>query len=156
MTGEISMLKNPFLFLLTLCLFPALSMQAQISEDEAVKFVKNLSPSVLDSTLPGGHFSEWLTSIIGDSATVQWELNDCGEQSGDPAIDTLRDIPACVGVYVTFPDRRTLGLTIIVGTSRKGLTGHPAVYDLYLESKGTSVGVKRLRDLPDALKRSAR
>lgn len=149
------MLKYLFLFLLALCSVPVLSMQAQISEDEAVKFVKNLSPSILDSTLPEGHFSVWLASVIGDSAMVQWELNDCGEQTGDPGIDKDRDVPSCVGIYVTFPDRRSLGLTIIVGTSRKGLTGHPAIYDLYLESKGTSVGVKRLRDLPVALKKSA-
>ncbi|MBI3110785.1 MAG: hypothetical protein HYZ01_04340 [Ignavibacteriales bacterium] len=150
------MLKNPFLFFLTLCLLPALPVQAQISEDEAIQYVKRLSPSALDSTLPEGHFSEWLVSIIGDSATVQWELNDCGEQTGDPAIDTLRDIPACVGVYVTFPDNRKVGIMIAVGTSNKGLAGPPVVYDLYLESKGTFLGVKRLRDLPAALKRSLR
>ncbi|MEX2090327.1 MAG: WD40 repeat domain-containing protein, partial [Bacteroidota bacterium] len=68
------------------------SKQAQVTEDEAVAFAKRLSPSIIDSALPGGQFSDWLASIIGDSATVQWELNDCGEQTGDPTIDNDRDI----------------------------------------------------------------
>lgn len=153
--GGIAMLKKVLIFLSYLFLFPVASAQAQISETEAVAFVKHLSPSAIDSELPAGHFSDWLASIIGDSATVQWELNDCGEQSGDPAVDSLRDIPACVGVYVTFPDGRKLGIMIAVGTSNKGLAGPPVVYDLYLESNGKAQTVGRLRDLPNALSRSA-
>ena len=150
------MLNKGFLFSVVFCLLPASSTQAQITEAEAVAFAKRLSPSAIDSALPAGHFADWLASIVGDSATVEWELNDCGEQTGDPAIDSLRDIPACVGVYVLFPDNRKLGIMIAVGTSNKGLAGPPVVYDLYLESDGKAQTVRRLRDLPNVLSRSAR
>lgn len=150
------MLKDPFLFLLTLSLFSTASTQAQITEAEAIAYAKQLSPSAIDSALPEGHFSDWLSSIIGDDVTMEWELNDCGEQSGDPAVDSLRDIPACVGVYVTFPDGRKLGILIAVGTNNKGLAPPSVVYDLYLESNGKFRPVRRLRDLSKALSRSGR
>ena len=132
------------------------SVQAQPSEQKAIEFAKRLSVSLLDSTLPQARFSEWLAGLVGDSAVVQWELNDCGEQTGDSAIDNHRDIPICVGVDVTLPDHRKLGIMISVGTHDKGLVGEPAVFDMYLESEGKFRTMRRLGDLERTLRKSLR
>jgi hypothetical protein len=91
---------------------------------------------------------------IGDSAVVQWKLNDCGEQTGDPPVDTLRDIPTCIGVSVTLPDHRKLGITIAVGTDRKGLVGASEIVEMHLESRGHYLRLKRLSDLRSVVKQS--
>jgi hypothetical protein len=132
------------------------SIQAQPSEQKTIEFAKRVSASVLDSTLAQAPFSEWLARLVGDSAVVQWELNDCGEQTGDSAIDNRRDIPLCVGVYVTLPDHRKLGIMMNVGTHNKGLAGDPAIFDMYLESEGKFRTIKRLSDFQSALDRSLR
>src|SRR5574337_1563894 len=79
-------------------------VSAQISEDAAIKYVQKVSVAKLDSTLTGTPFADWLRGIIGKKATIEWELNDCGEQSGDPNVDKDRDIPACVGVNANLAD----------------------------------------------------
>ncbi len=141
---------------LALCLVWIVGTQAQTSEQVAIEFAKGLSISRLDSTLPQARFSDWLAMIVGDSAGVQWELNDCGEQTGDSASDNHRDIPICVGVNVTLPDHRTLGIMIAVGTHNKGLAGDPAVFDMYIGSNGKFRTIRRLSDLQTTLKKSSR
>ena len=62
----------------------AASTRAQITEQKAIGHVKQLSPSILDSTLPDGHFAGWLACVVGKDAVVEWELNDCGEKDVTP------------------------------------------------------------------------
>lgn len=142
--------------LVLLFLLLNVSVRAQPSEQKAIEFAKRLSVSLLDSTLEQVPFSKWLARLVGDSAEVQWELNDCGEQTGDSAIDGHRDIPICVGVYVTLPDHRKLGMMINVGTHDKGLADDPAIFDMYLESEGTFRSIRRLGDLRSALDQPGR
>jgi hypothetical protein len=155
-TRETSMTSTRSPYFLAFCLLLAASSQAQPRNQKATEFVKRLSTSILDSTLPRARFSEWLAKVIGDNAVVQWEVNDCGEQTGDPAVDSLRDIPICVGVYVTLADHRKLGIMIAVGTHNKGLVGDPEVFDMYLESEGKFRSIRRLSDLQSTLKQSLR
>jgi|WetSurMetagenome_2_1015567.scaffolds.fasta_scaffold203476_2 hypothetical protein len=128
--------------------------QAQVSEKEIIACIKLTPASILDSVLPGGRFENWLEGILGQSADVQWELNDCGEQTGEPAIDALRDIPMCVGVYANLADHRELGIMISTGTFKKGLMPDPAVYDIYLKTGKEFQFLRRLSELEKALKHS--
>ena len=140
------------LFFLAVWFISALHSFAQIPEEPAIRYVKRLPVVKLDSTLNTERFSAWLGRIAGQTATLRWELNDCGEQTGVPAIDTARDLPACVGVYAQCPGHRNFGITIGVGTLAKGVTGPPGIYDIYLESAETTRTFRSLRELRDALK----
>jgi hypothetical protein len=150
------MLMKKSLWVVALYLLLTGYAHAQISETKAIEYVRQLSPSVLDTTLPKGHFSDWLTRILGEDTTVEWELNDCGEQTGDPAIDKQRDLPVCVGIYAHLTDRRRLWITILVGTNNKGLIDSPAIYSVDLESDGQIRTIKRLSDLENALRQSSK
>ncbi len=122
-------------------------VQAQVSEDSAIDYVRKLSPSVLDSTLPKGQFSTWLKDILGNDDSVAWEMNDCGEQTGVPAVDSARNIPVCVQVIVHMADGRSCGIMISIGTVHRGLIGSPGVFDIYLEDHGKFRTIHRLSEL---------
>jgi hypothetical protein len=127
------------------------SAQVKAAEDRAIGYVKQLSVTRMDSTLRGVRFGDWLTKLAGPSAIVKWELNDCGEQTGNPAIDTLRDIPTCVGATVDFADHRKIEIVIVVGSVLKGLNGPPGVYYASLEANGTMKFFRSLHGLAEAV-----
>ena len=125
---------------------------AQVSEKEIIEYIKLTPASRLDSVLPGGRFANWLEGILDKSADIQWELNDCGEQTGEPAIDALRDMPMCVGVYANLADHRELGIMISAGTFKKGLMPDPAVSDIYIKTGKEFQFLRRLSELEKALR----
>jgi hypothetical protein len=139
--------------LVSIVLAVALTASAQVksSEDRAIDYVKQLSVTRLDSTLRRARFVDWLTKLAGPSAILKWEVNDCGEQTGNPAVDTLRDIPTCVGVTVDFADHRKIEISIAVGSALKGLYGPPELYDVILEASGTVKSFRSLHSLADAV-----
>ncbi len=67
--------------------------------------------SELDPALPDKPFEEWLRSLLPKEAKLRYGLNDCGEQTGEPARDRGRDIPECLAVEVEITSRaRTVEL----------------------------------------------
>ena len=125
----------------------ATNLFAQSIESEAIEFVKNININKLDSNLTSITFEKWLQKIAGKKSKIRWELNDCGEQTGVPSIDSLRDIPMCVGVSALLIDEQKIWITIIIGTNKKGIRGNPGVYDACIEINGKYKYVKRLSDL---------
>ncbi|RPI05059.1 MAG: hypothetical protein EHM64_07790 [Ignavibacteriae bacterium] len=139
------------LFSLLVLLSLTQCVQAQVSEIEIIDYIKQIPVSQLDSALPGDPFSVWLKGISGQSAAFQWEMNDCGEQTGNPAIDAERDMPTCVGVQGSLADHRVISIMIMTGTIRSGLSPEPAIYDIYLQTGSVFQNFKRLRDLEKEL-----
>lgn len=125
----------------------------QEKANEAVESVKHLAVSHLDASLPPVKFEAWFGMVVGRQAKIQWELNDCGEQTGDPKTDGLRDMPMCVGVNADLPDGRKVGVLIHVGTNQKGLSGSPSVFDAYVEASGKRRPTKHLHDLENFVKK---
>ena len=74
----------------------------------------------LDAELPSAGLEAWLRRLLGDGKRVEWSVNDCGEQTGDPAADRGRVFPACVEASVALSDDRALSISIVVGTWRDG------------------------------------
>lgn len=108
------------LILLALLLAPT----AQAPEPSpAIDVAKRAIVSDLDKTLPRVTVDGWLRELVGPQAVVTWDVNDCGEQTGDPVVDRGRDFPMCAEARVALPDKRTLSLSLAVGTQRRGLTG---------------------------------
>jgi hypothetical protein len=141
-----------------LALFLLLSglASAQISSDDAIDLLEEFPAAKLDSLLPKTPFLTWFKSVVGGSAKLQWEVNDCGEQTGVPMVDQQRDLPVCLEVSADLPDNRKVGVAVWVGTEKKGLTDTPAVYDIYLQLAGRFYHVKRLSDLPKSLRQYQR
>jgi len=124
---------------------------AQISSDDAIDLLQEYPAAKLDTLCPKIPFMTWFKSVVGGSAKLQWEVNDCGEQTGVPAVDQQRDLPVCLEVSADLPDNRKVGVAVWVGTEKKGLTDTPAVYDIYLQLAGQFYHIRRLSDLPKTL-----
>ena len=102
-----------------------------VSEEEAIDLVKRTTASRLDENLPQRSFGGWLSDTFKDWA-FNWEMNDCGEQTGDPKTDSKRDLPSCVQVDIMQPPQQaggkaTRGFHVLfqVGTEKKGLLTVP-------------------------------
>lgn len=126
---------------------------AQTLETRAIARVKHTPASRLEAGLPKQRFADWFKKVVGPSAKIDWELDDCGEQTGTSA-DIGRDFPACVTAAAVLPDGRTVLVSIVVGTLKKGLVAAPAVRLIAIGRKGQFTDVPRLRDLPKAVRGS--
>jgi len=108
---------------LGLALATPLSAQA-LNEAEMIRRVEQLSVSRLDSTLAEQPFAAWFRSTVGAAARIEYEVDDCGEQTGNPAVDAGRDFPACVSAYADLADGRQVGVSVVAGTLKQGLVYH--------------------------------
>lgn len=124
------------------------SSPAQESDSLVIALIQKMSVLQIDSTLGNEPFIDWLKKLAGEKTTLTWEIDDCGEQTGVPAIDKERDIPTCVAVYGILPDGRKFGIAIITGTVQKGPLETPALYDAYIQDHGSIRNARVLRDLP--------
>lgn len=132
-----------------------LSAQARsIREKEAISDVQRVLASQLDAELPRKPLADWFRRVVGPQAKVNWELNDCGEQTGT-ASDRERDLPVCVGVRGALPDGRQVFADLIVGTVRKGMNGRVSVYQAGILRGDQVDTIRRLRDLPERLRVSS-
>jgi hypothetical protein len=89
--------------------------------------VKNLPVSKLDSSLPNLSL-EYFLKYESEDAPIRWEVNDCGEQTGDRATNREYDVPMCVEADVDLK-HSALTILIAVGTAKKGISGVPALFD---------------------------
>jgi len=115
-----------------------------------IQQVQEIPVSQLDPALPSVSFEKWLHVEAGAGAEFHWEVNHCGEQTGTAA-DRKRDVPMCVQAQADMKDRRTIMVSIAVGTSKKGAVGKPAVYFAQLVTPATTINLPHLSDLPAAL-----
>ncbi len=119
-------------------------------EKRAVATVQQVMVSQLDSQLPERSFSLWFNQVVGSQAGVNWQLNDCGEQTGN-ASDRERDLPYCVEVVAITPNERKAFVNILVGSTKRGIGEKPKLYFAVVEYKGEFYTAKRLSELPDLL-----
>ena len=108
-------------FLAILLAVGTLQVQARLPETEAIDWAKKTIVNDVDSSLPRTTFERWLLDLFGPLAKTQWEINDCGEQTGNPHVNQGRDFPMCVDASVALGDDRTLYLLLVVGTFKTGV-----------------------------------
>lgn len=114
-----------------------------------IAFAKKVNVRELDPALSQRSFEQWLDDIVGSAAQRRWEVNDCGEQTGGG--DSV-DVPLCAEVAITLPGKRTLSISVVVGTSRKGRTGRAEFWwAIVTESDRSQVWLKKLSAVPAAL-----
>ena len=111
------------LALSVLLFFPTL-----VLADVRVQFAKSLPAQAYDATLPAVPVEQWLAAHLPQGVTAHWGefITDCGEQTGDPAVDRQRDMPLCAEVELKRNDKLVGYLLLAVGTSKKGVSREQA------------------------------
>jgi hypothetical protein len=118
----------------------------QSSDQPAIRHARQALAQDIDPTLPRNSFDDWLRALVGPAARVTWETNDCGEQTGNPALDRGRDFPVCAEVRADLSANRTLRISLIVGTVAKGVSGKPGFFSATFDGPGGPL--QDLRTLP--------
>jgi hypothetical protein len=127
------------------------SALAQITADQAIGFIDQLPASKLDPVLPKTPFLNWLNELVGPTAKIHWEMNDCGELTGVPAVDDERDISVCIEATIQLSETQKIGIAVRIGTEKKGLSDAPIVANIFWESGDNVVYFKHLSELQKAL-----
>lgn len=107
--------------------------------------VRSTPARALDPSLPAEAFEAWFGRTAGSNARVEWNISDCGEQTGSP-VDSTRDLPVCVSAMAVAGERM-ITADFLVGTERRGLREKPRLYSAAVVVKGTVWEVRRLGDL---------
>ena len=103
----------------------------------------------LDPQIPSQRFEDWFRGTMGPEVSYFWELNDCGEATGDPHTDQQRDLPLCVEARAQSPPNVEIDTSVVVqvGTQRKGLFGKPVLRAIMQQEGEELIDIKNLHDL---------
>ena len=130
----------------------AQSSPADKTEKAAIERAKATLVSSLDRSLPKITL-EYFLKYESSGAPIRWEVNDCGEQTGDPASDRNRDFPICVEADFKVQNR-TVSVVVAVGSIAKGVTRSPELFGVTIADPGGLVhSIKELGRLPAELHR---
>jgi hypothetical protein len=121
-------------------------------DQQAIARAKNVLVSTFDKSLPKVTLEYFLTSE-SDGGKIEWEVNDCGEQTGNPAIDRGRDLPLCVQATVSGRNHGLAVVMVAVGTFRKGVTGTPELFFVTVADESGQERSIKLFDLPAEMHR---
>ena len=106
------------------------------AQEHLITAAKRVPAAALDSTLPTVPFERWLASVR-PTATIEWEVNDCGE-GGDG-----RDAPTCVEAILHLKGDTTAHASLIV-VGLDGKESEPGVWDLSIGVGNSFTGFKTL------------
>jgi TonB family protein len=134
---------------MALCVWICVAIQSESFEKRALSVAYRISASSLDAKLPDVPFGDWLNDLVGKDAGVVWQLAECGASA---AGGTKQDTTACAEATVLLPKGDIVIVGISVGTFKKGLIGEPAFRGAALKTSDQLYQVRRLSDLPMALR----
>ena len=135
--------------LLSSCLW---SQDADQAEQSVIARAKKIQVSTIDVRLPKVTL-EFFLNYESEGAPIHWEVNDCGEQTGNPAADQGRNFPTCVEADFDV-HHRSVSVVIAVGNSNQKDRDTPGFFGGSITNPdGTSRTVQRLGDLPAQLRR---
>jgi TonB family protein len=128
----------------------SVATQSDSFEKRALSAAQQIPASILDSKLPNRPFAAWFSDIVGQQAGIVWQLAECGLATGSNG--GAQEVQACAEAVVVLPNDGKLILDISVGTFKSGMVGAPAFLGAVIESGETLYPVRRLSDLPLALR----
>ncbi len=132
----------------------ATAQTPQSSRDRrAIAAAKSIPVSQLDRKLPRIAFDQWLRTQV-PNGRITYEVNDCGEQTGNPQLDRGRDFPMCAEARISLGARHKLYIELPVGTFKTGVKAGPAgfFYAVIVGSDGSQNWIKTLSKVPEAIK----
>lgn len=127
---------------------------SQARDARAIAVAKNTSVHRLDPSLPEKSLAKWLREVVGPQAPIAWEVNDCGEQTGNPEADKGRDFPICVEAQVALRQKSRLSVSVSVGTLKTGVQPGSVglAYAVIVRPDGTARTIRKLSQVPEAIK----
>ena len=147
-----------FILLATLLAF-ALSISGsqagtQTRDARAIAAAEKTSVHRMDPSLPDRPFVKWLQDMVGPQTRITWEVNDCGEQTGNPESDKGRDFPMCAEAQTTLPRKSKLSVAFSVGTFKTGVQPGSVrfAYAVIIGPGGSTRSIKKLSQVPEAIK----
>lgn len=122
------------------------------AEQSTIARAKKIQASSIDALLPKVSL-EFFLRYESEGSPIHWEVNDCGEQTGNPSVDQGRSFPTCVEADFDV-HHRSVSIVITLGTS-KAAERDPAGFfsGSITDADGTSHAIRRLSDLPARLRR---
>jgi hypothetical protein len=126
--STMDMIPSPRAATAAIVVLSSLLVGAQTREAPAVAAAKRAIAADVAPSLPRVAIEAWLRDLAGPGATAVWEASDCGEQTGNPALDRGRDFPLCADVRIAMASGRTLSLSFLVGTMQEGAGGKAALF----------------------------
>jgi hypothetical protein len=145
------MILNFCVLLLTVCLWAQQSVNK--TEKVAIQRAKGLIVSSFDRSLPNLSL-EFFLRYEGGGAPIKWGVNDCGDQTENPAMDNRRDHPMCVEADFEAKNRTAVAVLVSVGAFKAEPPGVPALLRVTITDRsGISRAVRHLGDLPMELQR---
>jgi hypothetical protein len=151
------MVKLTVASVLLLCASLVSAEDQPARETKLIALVKSTPVSLLDRALPAVRFNQWLRTEAGPDGRYQWEVNDCGEQTGAPG-QNPEEIPTCVEADAWLKDGREIVIMIGVEEPRKGNAAgekETLVFSFgLLVTARERIDLKHLSDLPAALIRT--
>jgi len=142
------------LILLIISIFFLISSPAP-AEDDYVTFAKSLLARDYDASLPAQPIEQWLASVLPQGMSAAWgqHITDCGEQTGDPAVDRERDMPLCAEIELKQKEKTIGYLMLMVGTEKKGKPRNGAgLYFGNIRQKNETIWIRKLNELSRNLK----
>lgn len=141
------MILSLWVLLLTVCLW-AQPSSANETERVTIQRAKSLIVSSFDRSLPNVSL-EFFLKYEGGGAPIKWGVNDCGDQTGSPALDQERGSPMCVEADFEFKGQTAVTVLVSVGTFNRGPSDVPALISATItDISGISRPVRHLSDLP--------
>jgi hypothetical protein len=110
--------------------------------------------SSFDKSLPRVTLKFFLESE-SDGAKINWEVNDCGEQTGKPAARSP-EIRICVEASFATEDARTVDVLVGVGSSQKGFSGSPVLLRSTITDDNGVAHSTKLIELPAKIHRNGK
>lgn len=120
-------------------------------DEAAIQYAKRVLVSSLDRGLPSVTL-EYFLKYESSGAAIHWEVNDCGEQTGDPATDRDRDLPLCVEADFDV-EQRSVTVAVAIGTFQKWPSGAPSLFYATITIGGKVHSIRQLGGLPKELHR---
>jgi hypothetical protein len=126
----------------------------QARDARAIAAAEQTSVHRIDPSLPDKPFIEWLRDVAGPQARINWEVNDCGEQTGNPESDKGRDFPMCAEAQVTLQRKSKLSVALSMGTFKTGVQPGSVrfAYAVITGPGGSARSIKKLSQVPEAVK----
>ena len=131
-----------------------LAAQQAATYQRAIRLAQQIPVSALDPDLPDKPLLPWLAEALGPAAKIEWEVTDCGEQTGNPDLDRGRDFPLCVDAVATWPDGRMAIVSVVMGSFQKGIDGPPTLWSVSIKNGARFDTIPKLRDLPARVSRA--
>jgi len=129
--------------IITLFLILPFSVSAEINYSERIEKIKKTNANTIHSSLPKIPYEKWFSNLVGNEKKINWHTTDCGEQN---VSGNQKDFPVCVEMSADYLKNKTLFISTVFGTHKKGLIGTPKIWMVYIRKNGKYKVFKNLNE----------